>query len=336
MGPSLHNSKSSSANAPKKVSLLAYPNLCVFEFACALEVFAQPKIDFDLAHYEVSVCNQYDGKTHELTLGSLSNVKQVGLDELAAADLVILPGWSGAQVKPSKVLKEALTSVIEQGKTVASICSGAFLLGYCGILDGRKATTHWRYIDEARRLFPTANFDRDTLFCDDGQILTSAGSAAGLDLCLYIVAQHFGQHVANAYARQLVFAPYREGGQAQFVPPSAAPATSSPRDRFSTLLSTIERDLQQSYTVKKMADLVSMSERHFMRTFKSLLGTTPTKYLAQLRIQRARELLETTSLPIKTIANECGMGSEESLRHHFRLLLKTSPTQYRETFSDRL
>jgi AraC family transcriptional activator FtrA len=317
--------------SPIKVAILAYPNLCLFEFASALEVFAQRRPEFDFQHYEVKVCAlQPSGKT-SFPIGDVSVSYSHGIDSLRDAQLIIIPGWQGVDVKPESVLVDELQAAHHRGVLIASICSGAFLLGYAGLLDGKRATTHWRYVDKAASLFPSAKFNPDVLYTDDQHIVTSAGSAAGIDMCLYIVAKHFGQRVANAYAKRLVVTPFREGGQAQFVQSSVEPVTRA--DKLSALIEHIQSNLAASLSVTQMADQVNLSERQFLRQFKARYQTTPSRYIIRLRVHKACELLESTQLPIKSIATQCGLGSEESLRHHFRVQLKTSPLAYRERFT---
>ncbi|WP_284215632.1 helix-turn-helix domain-containing protein [Agaribacter marinus] len=319
-------------STPKKVVVLAYPNLCLFEFSCAMEVFAQRRPEFEVQHYSTVVCATDDSHQVGLPIENLVLSTTKGLSDIHDADLVIIPGWQGPDILPSDALRNSLLSAYNNGARIASICSGVFLLAYTGLLANKVATTHWQYIAKAREKFPNTHFDENVLYTDNGQILTSAGSAAGLDMCLHLVKQDYGQHVANAYARRLVIPPYREGGQAQFI---QQPIPKSDNNtKLSVLLDTLENNLSSQYSVEDMADMVNMSERNFLRQFKAQFATSPAKWLINLRIKRACELLETSELPTKSIAQMCGLGTEESLRHHFRRQLKVSPLHYRRQFSE--
>lgn len=317
-------------NNPIRVTLLSYPNICLFEFATAHEIFGQDRPEFAQQHYSLGVCDITNENSNAWQQTNVS-ITSVSLEELAKADLIIVPGWQGANTKPSNELAEQLKLAHERGAIIASICSGAFLLGHCGLLDNKRATTHWRYIDSAQEMFPKAHFDQAVLYTEDKQIMCSAGSAAGIDMCLAIVRKHYGQAVANTYSRRLVVPPHRDGGQAQFIQPYVQPTANN--NPFEKLTEELQHHLDKSYSVQKMADIACMSERHFQRQFKAYFNCSPAKWLINLRMQRSCELLETTHLPLKKIAQLSGLGSEETLRHHFREILKTSPSDYRKTFA---
>ncbi len=320
-------------NTPINVVILAYPNLCLFEFGCALEVFAQRRPEFPKPHYNVKIFpvdTPSSSASVEVGFGGLSvSAKAENVARsLALADLVLIPGWQGMDIEPTAELVSQLVQAHQRGATLASICSGVFLLAHAGLLNKRRATTHWRYIEAARARFPLVDFDEAVLFVQSDRLITSAGSAAGLDMCLHLVRQHYGQHIANSYARRLVVPPIRDGGQAQYIQQSLV----SPSNRFNVLVEAVQNDTAQHYSVKRMAELVNLSERHFLRKFKQTFNATPAKWLARLRLQKACDLLETTDWPIKKVAHEAGLGSEENLRHHFRNTLQTSPAEYRSTF----
>jgi len=315
-------------NKSIEVIILIYPNLCLFEFACALEVFAQKRPEFEQTHYRTRVLNL--GANFNLDSLSLEVKVLTNLSVLNNADLIVIPGWQGTTIRPDAKLVKQLNSAYKKGARIASICSGAFLLGYSGLLNGRKATTHWRYYNQAKILFPEAEFDETVLYTDDKRILSSAGSAAGLDMCLHIVRSDYGHSVANSYARRLVIPPFRDGGQAQFIQ-NIVPESSG--NSFAKLTQTIEKNLHKPFSIETMAEIVHMSERHFQRRFKEHFSTTPNKWLTKLRLQKVCEFLETTNFRLKTIADACGFGSEESLRRHFRIHMKVSPMEYRATFT---
>ena len=252
------------------------------------------------------------------------------LDELATADTIVIPGWSDPEVLPSAELVEALRAAHDRGARLVSICIGAFVLAEAGLLDARTATTHWAYVDRFRTRYPRVQVDPKVLYVDDGQILTSAGTAAGMDLCLHIVRLDHGAEVANGVARMVVMPPHREGGQAQYIDqPIAAPTHGS------ELRATLEWALTQLHeplTVNVLAKHATMSPRTFARHFKQATGTTPGDWLLEQRINRARRMLETTDQTIDWIAHHCGFGSAATLRHHFASRLGTSPRAYRYTF----
>jgi len=210
-----------------------------------------------------------------------------------------------------------------------SICSGAFVLAATGLLDGKRATTHWRYSAALQSRYPRIQVDDDVLYVDEGRILTSAGSAAGLDLCLYLVRRDFGPQIANQVARRLVIAPHRDGGQAQFLERPVAP---SGHGSLSGLMDHMRQRLNEPWSVAMLADIAAMSPRTFIRRFKAQSGMTPLDWLTNLRIDQARQLLESSTVSIERIAANCGFGSAMTLRHHFRRKLGVSPSDYRQRF----
>jgi transcriptional regulator GlxA family with amidase domain len=213
------------------------------------------------------------------------------------------------------------------------VCSGAFVLAHAGLLDGRRATTHWMYTDRLAHQFPAVNVDPNVLYVDDGQILTSAGTAAGIDLCLHIVRIDHGADVANAVARRMVVPPHRDGGQAQFVPQSVM--LESDNDPLAATLDWAVEHLDEPLTVERLSRRALMSPRTFARRFRAGTGTTPLQWLLRQRILHAQRLLETTELPVEVIAERCGFGSATVLRTHFRRIVDTSPLGYRRTFHER-
>jgi AraC family transcriptional activator FtrA len=253
-----------------------------------------------------------------------------GLERLADAGTIILPGWKGIDVPvPPRVL-DALREAHARGARLLTICSGAFVLAATGLLDGRRATTHWRYAEALQRRYPRIEVDPAVLYVDEGQLLTSAGSAAGLDLCLHLVRRDHGADVANQVARRLVIPPHRDGGQAQFVERPVAKRESS---ALSKVIDHMQRRLASHQPIAELAAMAAMSERSFMRHFKQATGTSPADWLIAARVDRAREWLEGSSLPIDAIAAECGFGSAITLRHHFRRKLGVSPGAYRARFA---
>jgi AraC family transcriptional activator FtrA len=253
-----------------------------------------------------------------------------GLDRLAAAGTIVIPGWQGVGAPVPQPVMDALRTAHRHGARLLSICSGSFVLAATGLLDGKRATTHWRYAEELRRRYPLVQVNPEVLYVDEGQILTSAGSAAGLDLCLHLVRRDYGPAVANQVARRLVIPPHRDGGQAQFL---ERPVDQRERGSLSALLDKIARRLSEPMRIAELARLAAMSERTFMRRFRETTGMTPAEWITRMRVDRARELLECTRLSIEQIAARTGLGTATTLRHHFRRKVGVSPVEYRRQFS---
>lgn len=251
------------------------------------------------------------------------------LARMRDADIIVIPGWRDLEAPVPDPLVTALRAAHDRGATLLSICSGAFVLAATGLLDGQRATTHWRYAALLQKLHPRIDVDPAVLYIDNGRVMTSAGSAAGLDLCLHVVRRDYGPEIANHVARRLVIAPHRDGGQAQFVERSVQKRE---RNTFSDVIERMQREPESERTVAQWAMLAAMSGRTFLRRLKAATGMTPGEYLAAIRIDRARELLESSNLSIDAIALECGFGGAATLRHHFRSRLGITPTAYRNRF----
>lgn len=315
----------------RRVAVLVYPGLCLFEFSCAAEVFGLDRPEAGKHWYRFSTVS-VGGRSVAMQYGGRLK-PDADLSVLRRAGTVIIPGWAGADVPVPAELIAALQAAHSRGARLLSICSGAFVLAAAGLLAGARATTHWRYAEAFRQRHPEVVLDPDVLYVDNGQVLTSAGSAAGLDLCLHLVRRDFGSQLANVVARRLVIAPHREGGQAQFVPQPVPPTK---KDTLSPLLDRLRRQLDRPHTVAALAASIDMSERSFLRRFRLATGTSPLAWLTEARLQHARELLERTTLSIDTIAERSGFGSAMTLRHHFRRRLQTSPQSYRQRFNSKV
>ena len=252
-----------------------------------------------------------------------------GLEALATADTVVVPGIGDRAWPFPDAPLEALRAAAARGARIASICTGAFVLGAAGLLDGRRATTHWGYADQLARAFPAATVDPDVLYVDDGDVLTSAGVAAGIDLCLHMVRRDHGPQVANAVARRVVVAAHRDGGQAQFV---ERPLPASPGGDLSETRAWMEERLADPLTVGAMARHAGYSPRSFARRFVAETGVSPLQWLIARRVAEAQRLLEGTDLPVEDVAARAGFGTAAGLRQHFARALATSPTSYRRAF----
>ncbi|MFY1660680.1 transcriptional regulator FtrA [Micromonospora sp. WMMD1274] len=311
------------------VSVLAYEGMSVFETGIVTEVFGLPRPEFDVPWYELTVCAETPG-TVRLVGGATLHTGH-GLDAFAAAGTLIVPGVADVHADPTPALTGALRAAHRRGARIVSICSGAFALAGAGLLDGRRATTHWRYADLLARRHPAVRVDPDVLYVDDGDILTSAGSAAGLDLCVHLVRRDHGPTIANAVARRLVVPPHREGGQAQFI---ESPVPGDPEDdRLAASMSWALANLDTPITVDRLARQAHMSARTYLRHFARATGTTPIRWLIDRRVQASLPLLETTTVPIEEVATTVGFETAVTFRHHFTAAMRTSPSAYRRAFT---
>jgi AraC family transcriptional activator FtrA len=316
--------------ANRTVVALAYDGLCTFEFGVAVELFGLPRPEMGPDWYAFATAAVESGPLRGL--GGVQVVADGGLELVEQAGTIIAPGWRGADQPVPRPLVEALRAAHANGARVMSICSGVFVLAAAGLLAGRRATTHWRHVDALRALYPDIEVLPDVLYVDEGDVMTSAGSAAGLDLGLHLVRRDFGPEAANTVARRLVIPPHRDGGQAQFI--RRPVPTTHEASRLSPILDRLRADLAREHTVKTLADAAGMSPRTFLRRFEAATGTTPARWLLAERLARARDLLETTPAGVEQIAQAVGFGAA-ALRHHFRKALATTPQAYRARFGDR-
>ncbi len=313
------------------MSVLAYEGMSAFEMGIVTEVFGLTRPELDVSWYRLAICAPSPGRVR--LIGSAVLQTDHGLDEFAAADTVIVPGVPDVSGEVDPEVVAALRTAGRRGARVVSICSGAFALAAAGLLDGRRATTHWQYAERLHRRYPLIQVDPDVLYIDDHNVLTSAGSAAGLDLCLHLVRKDFGASIANAVARRLVIQPHRDGGQAQFI---EAPLPPSPEDdRVAASMAWALQRLDQPITVDILAGHAHMSARTYLRHFSKATGDSPIRWLIAQRIQASLPILEDTNTPIEKIATAVGFDTAVTYRHHFSRAMRTSPSAYRRAFHSR-
>jgi transcriptional regulator GlxA family with amidase domain len=310
----------------RSVAVVVDHGVSPFELAVACEVFGVDRTEQGVPVIDFAVCSAAPGVlSSEAGLGFVAGYR---LDRLAAADLVVVPAL-GVDYAPDGELVDALHAVVDRGGRVVSLCSGAFVMARTGLLDGRRATTHWAYAERFRADFPAVDVVPDVLFVEDGPVATSAGTAAGIDLCLHLVRTAYGAAVANAVARRMVVPPQRDGGQAQFV---VSPVRDVEASTLAPVLDWAAAHLDEDLSVGRLARRAAMSERTFARRFRDETGTTPHAWLLARRVALAEELLETGTLAVEEVARRCGFGSATMLRHHFSRLRGTAPTRYRRAF----
>ncbi len=304
-----------------------------FELGTLCEVFGLDRSEDGLPGFEFAVCAP--DPTPRLSAGGLTVSPSHGLDRADSADLLAIPAWAPDREPLQPDVVEVLHAALERGATVLSVCSGAFLLAAAGLLDGRRATCHWLHVDQMRQRYPHVRVEPDRLYVDEGQVVTSAGTAAGIDACLHLVRRELGAEVANGIARGMVVPPHRDGGQAQYV---TAPVPTCERNGhdIASLLDWLRAHLDQAHTGAGLAARLHLSTRTFARRFTETTGTSPHLWITQQRILLARHLLELDELDVATIARRSGFGTDEALRHHFTRHLGTTPTAYRQTFSHHL
>ncbi|GGT04524.1 AraC family transcriptional regulator [Streptomyces kurssanovii] len=316
---------------PHRVVVLALEGVMTFELGIPARIFGTARGEDGTALYAVDVCTP-DGRSVRTEAGFSIDV-QHGAEALERADTVVVAATHRLGVIGERgVLPEPVAAAlarIRPGTRIVSICTGAFVLAAAGLLDGRPATTHWAEAEHFRRLFPRVRFDEDVLFVDDGDLLTSAGAAAGVDVCLHLVRRDHGSALANQVARRCIVPPWRDGGQAQYIErpvPAPTAATTAPTRAWA-----LER-LHRPLTLGELAGHAGMSVRTFTRRFRDEASLTPGQWLTTQRVEYAKQLLETSDLSIDLVADRAGFGSANSLRQHMRELVGVPPAAYRRTF----
>lgn len=311
---------------PHEVVAVAYDGLCTFEFGIVVEAFALPRPEFDFPWYRFRVAA---AERPIRAMGGVSLQVDAGLEILEDAQTVVIPGWRNRDEAPPVALIEALQAAHRRGARLLSICSGAFVLAAAGLLDGRRATTHWRHAPHLADACPGATLVDDVLYVEDEGVVTSAGSSAGIDACLHLIRADHGTKIANIVARRLVMPPHRDGGQAQYV---EAPIQARPGRSISAVLDWARERLSEPLEIGAMARHAGLSERTFLRRFRDGTGVTPLKWLRRERIGRAMKLLEESDMALTDIGAACGFASPESFRKAFFEIARTSPAAYRNRF----
>ncbi len=309
------------------VVAVAYDRLCTFEFGCVVEMFALHRPELGVPWYRFAVCSGERGPLR--AAGGVTISAPHSLRILDQAHTIIVPGWRDADEPPPEALVRKIRAAHQRGARICSICSGVFVLAAAGILEGKTVTTHWRYAQRLQQRYPGLTVEPNALYVDQGSVVTSAGSAAGLDMLVHLVRRDYGPKIANMVAQRLVIPPHRDGDQAQFVP---RPVAQEEAGRLARLLDWVRSDLSAGHSLASMAKRASMSPRTLLRRFKEATGLAPGEWLIRERISLARELLESGKLPIARICERVGFGSEESFRRHFRLRVGVSPAIYQRRF----
>jgi transcriptional regulator GlxA family with amidase domain len=311
------------------IACLAIPQMAPFEFGVICEVFGIDRTEHGGPTFDFHVVAADPGPI-PTKLGFDVMVTE-GLEFAYQADLVAVPA-SLIDTPADERILDVVRHAVDRGAWVLSVCSGAFTLGHAGVLDGRRATTHWMYTDKMARMFPKTEVDPDVLFVQDGKVVTGAGTAAGIDAALHVVRTELGASAANIVARRMVVPPQRDGGQSQFI---QTPVPDRGSDSFAKVTEWMVEHLDQDLTVDLLARKALMSPRTFARRFRAETGTTPNAWLNRQRLLRAQQLLEETSFTLEEIARETGFGAAAVMRHHFLKVLQTTPTQYRRLFGVR-
>lgn len=316
--------------AIRNVAALVYDGVAPFELGLLCEAWGLDRTETGGPTFDFAVCTPDPGRVRT-SMGFSLEVEH-GLERVAEADLITLPAVPRDREPPAAV-RDTIQHAFARGAQLLSVCSGAFVLGEVGLLDDRDCTTHWRYSEELAERFPKARVHRDVLYVDSGQIITSAGSAAGIDACLHLIRREFGARAARSVARRMVVAPHREGGQAQFI---ETPVTMPPAaDTLGPVLAWMQENLDTEMPVAELADRAAMSPRTFARRFRAETGTTPHQWVTSQRVLLAERLLEETDAPVDVIASRAGFGNAATLRHHFVAARGTTPQAFRRIFAGR-
>ncbi|TIM44195.1 MAG: helix-turn-helix domain-containing protein [Mesorhizobium sp.] len=311
------------------VAAIAFDGISPFHLSVPCLVFAEDRTTLGLPRFEFRVCAIEDGPIR--TDAGLTISVPHGLSALDGADIVIVPSWKNLEVPPLAALIEALRRAHRRGALIVGLCLGTFAVAATGLLSGRRAATHWAFSDQLQALYPDILVEPEVLYIDNGDVVTSAGVAAGLDCCLHIIRARYGAEAALRLARQIVLSPHRQGGQAQFI--ERPIATTGNADRFTQALDTVRMTLHEPHSLDSVAATAGLTRRTFTRRFQKTIGTSFGDWLTDQRVALAQRLLEVTEKSMDMIAFEAGFGSATSLRQHFAARLRTTPAQYRREFS---
>lgn len=311
------------------VAVIAFEGISPFHLSVPCIVFGEDLARLGVPRYRLMICGEKTGLIP--TMSGFRIEVEHDLSVLEQADTVIMPAWRDPAERAPRALVEALQTASARGARIAGLCLGTFVVAEAGLLDGRTAATHWAWADDFANRYPKVRLDRNSLYIDDGDILTSAGTAAALDCCLHLVRRDHGAEVANRVARRMVVAPHRHGGQAQYIEQPLPEMDGA--DRLGTTLDWAIGNLEQSLTLDMLADKAGMSRRNFTRRFKAKTGTTVTQWVLNHRLTAAQRLLETTDKGVDLIAELVGFGSAVSFRQHFTQAFAVSPSAYRKQFS---
>ena len=328
----VHPAEPSASARPHRVTVVAYEGLSPFELGVAAEVFALPRPELDVDWwYEFSVCAERPGVLP--AMGGFGLAVDRGFEELERADTIILPGARDVHGEPPAAVVHALLEAHARGARLVSICSGAFVLAATGLLDGRRAATHWRYAPLLARRYPKVRVTPDVLYVDGDDLLTSAGTAAGIDLCLHLIRRDHGADVANRVARRMVVAAHRDGGQAQFVD---LPVPSRPADDpVAASMDWARGRLPERIGVDDLARHAHLSVRQFSRRFRSATGASPGAWLLRQRLDAALPLLESSDEPVERVAARVGFPTPAAFRRHFARAYGVPPSGWRRSFAER-
>jgi transcriptional regulator GlxA family with amidase domain len=320
-----------SAHPFRSVAAVVHDGVGAMGVGIVSEVFGFDRSSRGLPTFDFALCAEVPGPVRTDT--GFSILVEHGLERLATADLILIVAWDDFDQEPPEALLQALRSAYARGATIASHCTGAYVLAASGLLDGRRATTHWRYCDLIAARYPRVTFEPEVLYIDEGRLVTGAGSAAGVDLSLHLIRREYGSAVATAMARDMVVPPHRDGGQAQYVSAPVPDACSD--DRLTEVIAWARANLEQPLGVEQLAARALMSPRSFARHFKAATGTTPHSWLLSQRLVRAEELLELGALPIEEVARRAGFGTAAALREQFVRRRGVPPRDYRRAFAAR-
>ncbi|MER8437452.1 helix-turn-helix domain-containing protein [Mesorhizobium sp. M1312] len=311
------------------VAAIAFDGISPFHLSVPCLVFAEDRTALGLPRFDFRVCAIENGPIR--TDAGLTISVPHGLSALDSADIVIMPSWKNLEVSPPAALIEALRRAHRRGALIVGLCLGTFAVAATGLLSGRRAATHWAYTDQLQALYPDILVEPEVLYIDNGDVVTSAGVAAGLDCCLHIVRARYGVEAALRLARQIVLSPHRQGGQAQFIERPIARTGNA--DRFTQALDAVRKTLGETHSLDSVADAAGLTRRTFTRRFQKSIGTSFGDWLTDQRVALAQRLLEATEKSMDMVAFESGFGSATSLRQHFAARLRTTPAQYRREFS---